>query len=194
MPLCVRCGAENDARLARCSACGGTLPKIAGLECEADRLFTLEEGRVYPAPTESFDTENLAQLRMAIEDYLEGAEANEVRVWLKHIRKHFEEFASAGATQLNQALDVERNLNAEGDFHHHVGYLVRKGNALCEQGLDRMDLALKEGWDDQLLQALDVFRQGNDHICTALLMISDRKDLLDEAVARYAPEDEAEES
>lgn len=170
------------------------LPKIAGLENESDRLFTLEEGRVYPPPSETFDSENLAQLRMAIDDYLEGGEPEQVRIWLKHIRRHFVEFASQGATQLNQALDVERSLNCEGDFHHHVGYLVRKGSVLCEQGLDQMDQALEEEWDQQLLDALDVFRQGNDHICTALLMISDRQELLDEAVARFAPPEEVEES
>ena len=173
--------------------CGALLPKIAGLEDEAHRLFTLEEGRSYPAPTESFDTENLAQLRMAIEDYLEGGEAADVRVWLKHIRRHLAEFSSQGVTRLNQAFDVERQLNSEGDFHHHVGYLVRKGSNLCEQALDRMDQALEAGWNQELLVALEVFREGNDHICTALVMISDRKELLDEAVERFAPADEAEE-
>jgi hypothetical protein len=170
------------------------LPKIAGLEDEADRLFTLEEGRTYPPPSETFDSENLAQLRMAIEDYLDGGEAEQVRIWLKHIRRHFADFAREGATQLNAALDVERTLNAEGDFHHHVGYLVRKGSVLCEQGLDEMDQALEAELDARLVAALDVFRQGNDHICTALLMISDRKELLEEAVERFAPPEDVEES
>jgi len=162
---------------------------VAGVEDESHRLFSLEEGRSYPPPSESFDTENLAQLRMAIEDYLEGGEAREVAVWLKHIRKHFEEFSGQGLTQLNRALDVERELNSEGDFHHHVGYLVRKGCVLCEQGLDGMERALEVEDEGALAEHLDLFRQGNDHVCTALLMISDRQALLEEAVARYAPEE-----
>lgn len=127
---------------------------------------------------------------MAIEDYLDGGEARDVQVWLRHIERHFREFSSHGVTQLNQALDVERQLNSEGDFHHHVGYLVHKGCVLCEQALAALDQALEDEDGDRLLAELDVFRQGNDHICTALLMISERQELLEEAVARFAPDDE----
>lgn len=166
------------------------MPRVAGGDDESGQLFALEEGRSYPAPTESFDSENLAQLRMAIEDYLEGGEAREVQVWLRHIDRHFRDFAGHGVTQLNRALDVERQLNSEGDFHHHVGYLVRKGCLLCEQGLEGMSLALEQEDTERLVTEFDTFRLGNDHICTALLMVSERQELLEEAVARFAPDDE----
>jgi len=124
---------------------------------------------------------------MAIDDWLDGADDSQVRVWLKHIRKHFEEFTGHGMAQLARALEVEKRLNAEGDFHHHVGYLVRKGVALCEEGLHGMESSLPVEDEHELQKYLDVFRQGNDHICTALLMIHDRQELLDEAVDRFAP-------
>ncbi len=191
MSLCVRCSAANPDGAARCVSCGSVLPRVVGIEDESSRLFSLEEGRSYPPPSETFDSENLAQLRMAIDDYLDGGEPTQVRVWLKHIRVQLREFSSHGATQLNQALDVERSLNAEGDFHHHVGYLIRKGTMLCEQGLDDLDVALEQESEQGLVSGLDLFRYGNDHVCTALLMISERQELLEEAVARFAPDEES---
>ncbi|MFN8608377.1 MAG: hypothetical protein U0931_12645 [Vulcanimicrobiota bacterium] len=182
MPKCLICSVENAASASRCAACGAHLS-------QAQNLFDFEEGRTYPPPTETFDTENLAQLRMAVEEWLDGEEDSQVRVWLKHIRKHFEEFTGSGMAQLARALEVERRLNAEGDFHHHVGYLVRKGVALCEEGLAGMESALEVEDEHELQRLLDVFRQGNDHICTALLMISDRQEMLDQAVERFAPEE-----
>lgn len=188
MPTCLICAMDNQSQVSRCVSCGAMLrPDVEASE----GMFNFEEGRTYPAPTETFDTENLAQLRMAIDDWLDGADGREVGVWLQHIRKHFEEFTGHGMIQLTRALEVEKELNSEGDFHHHVGYLVRKGVALCEEGLQGMDSALAVEEEHELQKYLDVFRQGNDHICTALLMISDRQDMLTEAVERFAPEEES---
>lgn len=190
MPLCPRCSTSNTADSVRCARCGVQLPRPVENNDESGQLFTLEEGREYPVPTQTFDTENLAQLRMSIEEYLEGADPDETQIWIKHLRQSLREFATYGATQLNQALDVERKLNYAGDFHHDVGYLVRKGTMLCEEGLDRLQAALEQEDENSVMPAFEVFRQGNDHICTALLMISDRQELLQEAVARYAPGDD----
>ena len=190
MPLCIRCSAPNPDDVARCLACGNVLPRNIGAKSESDQLFSMEEGRNYPVPRESFDTENLAQLRMAIEDLLDGGDDDtEVRTWLKHIRRHFDEFANHGVSQLNQALDLERSLNSEGDFHHDVGYLIRKGTVMCDDGLKKLESALDAEADNELMSALDLFRQGNDHICTALLMIEERKELFETAIEKFAPVD-----
>lgn len=195
MLQCIRCSAPNPVSALCCQACGTVLPRLTAQTDESDQLFTLEEGRSYPVPQETFDTENLAQLRMAIEDYLEGeGEAAQIATWVKHIRRYFQEFSSQGVTHLNQALDVERKLNDQGDFHHHVGYLVRKGSGLCEEGLNRLEAAVAEGNDQDLVPAFEVFRDGNDHICTALVMISERQELLEAAVTKFAPLEDAEES
>lgn len=190
MPLCPRCSTSNANDTVRCSKCGVQLPRAVEIEDESGQLFTLEEGRSYPVPTQTFDTENLAQLRMSIEEYLDGADPDETRIWIKHLRQSLREFATHGATQLNQALDVERKLNYAGDFHHDVGYLVRKGTMLCDEGLDKIEEALGQEDEAAVMPAFEVFRQGNDHICTALLMISERQELLEEAVARYGPADD----
>jgi hypothetical protein len=190
MPLCPRCSTSNTTEAARCAKCGVQLPRPVETADESGQLFTLEEGREYPVPTQTFDTENLAQLRMSVEEYLDGADPDETRIWIKHLRQSLREFATYGATQLNQALDVERKLNYAGDFHHDVGYLVRKGTMLCEEGLDRLQEALDQEDESSVMPAFEVFRQGNDHICTALLMISERQELLQEAVARFAPGDD----
>ncbi|MBS2036025.1 hypothetical protein JST97_13635 [bacterium] len=178
---------ENLSSASRCAACGAQLR-------QAQNLFDFEEGRAYPPPTETFDTENLAQLKMAVEEWLDGEDDSQIRFWLKHIRKHFEEFTGHGMAQLARALEVEKRLNSAGDFHHHVGYLVSKGVALCEEGLAGMESALGVEDEHELQRLLDVFRQGNDHICTALLMISERQEMLDEAVQRFAPEDDQSEA
>lgn len=187
MAKCLICSVESLPNASRCASCGAMLRQAVEA---ADSMFDFEEGRLYPAPTETFDTENLAQLRMAIEDWLDGSDDSQVKVWLKHIRKHFEEFTGHGMAQLARALEVEKRLNAEGDFHHQVGYLVRKGVALCDEGLHGMESSLPVEDEHELQKYLDVFRQGNDHICTALLMISDRQELLNEAVERFAPAEE----
>lgn len=187
MSKCLICSVDNAPHQSRCASCGAMLKQT---QEGSEGMFDFEEGRTYPAPTETFDSENLAQLKMAVEDWLDGGDDSEVRVWLKHIRKHFEEFTGKGMAQLARALEVEKRLNAEGDFHHHVGYLVRKGVALCEEGLQGMESALAVEDEHELQKYLDVFRQGNDHICTALLMISDREEMLKEAVERFAPEEE----
>lgn len=187
MPKCLICSLENLPNASRCASCGAMLRQAVEA---ADGMFDFEEGRVYPAPTETFDSENLAQLKMAVEEWLDGEDDAQVRVWLKHIRKHFDDFTGNGMGQLARALEVEKRLNAEGDFHHHVGYLVRKGVALCEEGLSGMESSLEVEDEHELQKYLDVFRQGNDHICTALLMMSDRQEMLTEAVERFAPEAE----
>ena len=74
-----------------------------------------------------------------------------MRIWLKHIRHHFEEFSKQGVGQLSRALDVEKTYNDGGDFHHDVTYLVRKGVFLCDEGLEGMERALSVEDDDQLL-------------------------------------------
>ena len=187
MPKCLICSLENLPNASRCASCGAMLRQAVEA---ADGMFDFEEGRVYPAPTETFDSENLAQLKMAVEEWLDGEDDAQVRVWLKHIRKHFDDFTGNGMGQLARALEVEKRLNAEGDFHHHVGYLVRKGVVLCEEGLSGMESSLEVEDEHELQKYLDVFRQGNDHICTALLMMSDRQEMLTEAVERFAPEAE----
>lgn len=192
---CVRCSKSNPPTALTCSACGAVLPRTGSSGDESDQLFTLEEGRAYPVPRETFDTENLAQLRMAIEDYLDGqGSQQDIATWVKHIRRYFQEFTSSGASHLNQALDVERKLNDEGDFHHDVGYLVRKGSVLCEEGLNRIEKSLSENSPQDLWGGFEAFRDGNDHICTALVRIAERQELLEGALERLIPADELEES
>src|SRR5690606_18877964 len=102
MLTCIRCSSPNPVSALCCHACGTVLPRLSAQTDESDQLFTLEEGRSYPIPQETFDTENLAQLRMAIEDYLEGeGEASQIATWVKHIRRYFQEFSSQGVTHLN---------------------------------------------------------------------------------------------
>ena len=189
MSLCIRCSTSNPPNSARCSQCGAILPRVAGEENQASALFALEDGRVYPTPTESFDTENIAQLRMAVEDYLGGGEPDQVHFWLKHLRKHFQEFSTTGLDGLHRALEVERELNADGDFHHNVGYLMHKGLLLCDSGLTSLEKAMESDDDPALELGFDEFRQGNDHVCTALLMMAERQDQLDHALERVVPVD-----
>lgn len=189
MPICFKCSAENPDGSARCGKCGALFPRMMGPADETSRLYSMEEGRVYPAPTETFETENIMQLRAALENYLEdpSSDGEDVKHWLGVLREGFQEFSAVGVAGLNRALEVEKNLNNLGDFHHEIGYLVHKGLLMCESGLTRMETAFAAENEEELPTAFDEFRIGNDHICTALLKIEDRKDMLEEILERTAP-------
>lgn len=190
MPLCIRCSCPNPPQSSRCSRCGAILPRVAGEDPASSGLLSLEEGRTYSAPTQAFETENLARLREYLADFLAGGDDAPARDWLRHLTCELEEFSNKGVAGLKDALAADQQLELPDDFQHQTSYLVSKGILLCENGLRGLHSALDSHDTQALEECFDEFRAGNDHLCTAVLLMADRKEAIDEALAQAAvPED-----
>lgn len=187
MPLCVRCSCPNPPQSSRCGRCGAILPRVAGEESASSGLLSLEEGRTYSGPTQTFETENLARLRELLEDFLAGGDDGPVREWLTHLANELQDFSSTGVDGLKDALAADQQLGLPGDFPHQVRYLVSKGILLCQNGLQGLHSALDSDDAQAIDESFSEFQMGNDHLCSAVLLMADRKEAIDQALSQADP-------
>lgn len=170
MPPCPRCSHQNKSNSPVCSGCGAQLPRLVEM---AGPSLELMEGKTYLTPQQSYTTEYLFQLSEAVE----GGDTEQVQLWLKLIAKNLEEFAGSALQRLRGLLDMERFADPDTDFPDQVQYLVNKGVAGYQEGLD----AMRAATDQAALEAgLKQLQEGNDNLVLGLGMLSDRKAQLEQ--------------
>lgn len=173
MLCCVRCGEAQPEGGNVCSKCGAVLPRKAPEETH--QPFSLEEGRHYPSPQQSFETENLLQLRYAVEDWLEGGSMDDVRNWVKFIRQSFTGFQRGAVPGLLRTLELEREQDADNDFPHQVQYLVKKGCGLYDDGLARLEEFVSTEDEVTMEAGLLQLQEGNDNLVLSFQMVAQRQ-------------------
>ena len=151
---CPRCSAPNEPGARACSACGATLPGVAGLPTQTMELREATPGR----PTFS----HLVRLETAVEEHLHGT------VDRDELRRQVEWFAQKARSGRKQFEGMRLPEGFPSEEARGVALATRdlmdRGTRAVVDGVERLERYLSDGDRQNLDRGMERIREGADLI------------------------------
>lgn len=173
MICCLFCQGENPKGQRLCLECNAKLPAIA-LPTASESSLTISEGfQIEPFPVHRYFNELIHELSWtAYELVEEDAEAEPFFEAFDEVQAQFQEFEE-GYQGLYESLLQARAEHPDEAGPEQALYLSGRGREFYQQGIAKVHHCIENDLIEELLDAVRLIMDGNDHITHCFKLVSE---------------------